>query len=53
MIKIVNKWISLQIQDVKLSKEIWKASQISLNLESSLQMRYYKKVFWKYAAITG
>ena len=34
---------------VKLSKEIQKAFQISLNSEAALLMCYYKKVFWKCA----
>ena len=41
--------ISLWFLGVKLSKEIWKAFQISLNSEAAFQMCYYKKVFWKYA----
>ena len=31
MIKITNKLISLQVEGVKLSQEIWKVSQIALN----------------------
>ena len=50
MIKIKNKWILLQIQGTKLGKKIWKASHISLNLEATLQMCYYKKVLLKYTA---
>ena len=50
MTKIINKWISLRIEGVKLSNQIWEAAQISLNLEAALQMCYYKKAFWKYAA---
>ena len=45
MTKIINKWISLRIEGVKLSNQIWEAAQIALNLEAAHQMCYYKKVF--------
>ena len=46
---IISNLISLWFLGVKLSKEIWKTFQISLNSEAAFQMCYYKKVFWKYA----
>ena len=44
MIKVINKSISLPIQGVKFTKEIWKVSKISLYLEAALQMCYEKVV---------